>query len=163
MYEIVPCPRGRLAVMPRPRGGNWLKGELASLKTCGVSDLVSMLTPPEEVELDLQIEPQLCADLGLRFHRHPVSDRGIPLQPGFDDFIASLLPNLSQQGFIAIHCRAGIGRSAVAAAALLCRLGLSAQEAMALISSARGFEIPDTEEQQAFILNLDPRKGQSPS
>jgi protein-tyrosine phosphatase len=116
-----------------------------------------MLTPAEEVELDLQNEPQYCADLGLRFHRHPVRDRGIPLQPGFDDFIATLLPNLTQPGFIAIHCRAGIGRSSVMAAAFLCRLGLSSSDALTLISNARGFDVPDTDDQLDFISSLDRR------
>jgi predicted protein tyrosine phosphatase len=155
MYEIIPCPVGRLAIMPRPRGQEWLKGELASLKSRGVTDLVSMLQPAEEIELRLQSEEQFCAELGIRFHGHPVGDRGIPLQPGFDNFIASLLPNLTEPGFIAIHCRAGIGRSTVAAAALLCRLGLSASDAIALISKARGFDVPDTDAQLDFIYRLD--------
>ena len=156
MYEIVPCPQGRLAIMPRPRGNLWLRGELASLKARGVTDLVSMLTPEEEVEVELQSEAQYCAELGLRFHRHPVWDRGIPQQPGFNDFITTLVPVLTQHGFIAIHCRAGIGRSTVAAAALLCRLGVSAAEAVALITEARGFEVPDTDDQLDFIHSLDP-------
>lgn len=156
MYEIAPCPRGRLAIMPRPREGMWLKSELASLKVRGVTDLVSMLTPQEEIEVGLQAEEQLCAELGLRFHRHPVTDRGVPQQPGFDEFIDALLPVLEQGGFIAIHCRAGIGRSTVAAAALLCRLGLSATDAVVLISHARGFEVPDTDDQLDFIHTLDP-------
>lgn len=155
MYEIIPCPVGRLAIMPRPRGGDWLRGELASLQSRGVTDLVSVLQPAEEVELRLQSEEQICAGLGLRFHRHAIKDRGIPLQPGFDDFIASLVPILTHQGFIAIHCRAGIGRSTVAAAALLCRSGLSAEEALTVISHARGWEVPDTEEQLDFIHGLD--------
>lgn len=162
MYEIMPCPQGRLAIMPRPRGSEWLRGELASLQSRGVTDLVSLLTPAEEVELRLQAEEQNCADLGIRFHRHPVNDRGIPLRPDFDNFIASLLPVLTQQGFIAIHCRAGIGRSSVAAAAFLCGLGVSATEAIALISHARGFDVPDTDEQLDFIHNLDQRKSQLP-
>jgi protein-tyrosine phosphatase len=116
-----------------------------------------MLTPVEEAELNLQAEAQFCADLGIRFHRHPIGDRGIPSQPGFDDFITSLLPYLMHHGFIAIHCRAGIGRSSVTAAALLCRLGLSAADAIALISSARGFDVPDTEEQIDFIHSLAQR------
>ena len=154
MYEIIPCPLGRLAIMPRPRGADWLQREITSLKSRGVTDVVSMLTPEEETELDLQLEPQFCAALGLRFHRHPVPDRGLPLQPAFDDFISLLVPILTQGGFIAIHCRAGIGRSAVVAAALLRRLGVSAADAIAMISQARGFEVPDTEEQRAFIMSL---------
>ncbi len=161
LYEIIPCPKGRLAIMPRPRGGAWLERELASLKIFGVTDLVSMLTPSEEAELDLQLESDYCAKLGLRFHRHPVADRGIPMQPEFDRFIATLVPILAQDGFIAIHCRAGIGRSAVAAAALLYELGVSPPDARNLISHARGFEIPDTDEQLDFILNMDRGKGRS--
>jgi protein-tyrosine phosphatase len=143
--------------MPRPRGGDWLRDEIESFKISGVTDLVSMLTFAEETELDLQSEQQYCEELSLRFHRHPITDRGIPIQPDFDEFIDSLLPLLKQGKFIAIHCRAGIGRASVSAAALLCGLGMTASEAMALISRARGFEIPDTEEQRDFIIQFDQR------
>jgi predicted protein tyrosine phosphatase len=158
MYEIIPCPQGRLAIMPRPRGDAWLRAELASLKFRGVTDLVSMLTPAEDAQLGLSSEAQICAELAIRFHRHPVPDHKIPVQPAFDDFITTLLPTLAQNGFIAIHCLAGIGRSTVALAALLCRLGLTAQEAIAAVSQARGFDVPETEEQIDFIFSLDPSK-----
>jgi predicted protein tyrosine phosphatase len=158
MYEITPCPQGRLATMPRPRGGEWLQRELASLANRGVTDLISMLTPDEEVELVLQAEPQICTELGLRFHRFLVRDRGVPEQPEFDHFIAALLPVLTQGGFIAIHCRAGIGRSSVVAAGFLCRLGVSAAPAIESISQARGLEVPDTDAQIDFIYSLENRK-----
>jgi len=159
MYEITPCPQGRLATMPRPRGGEWLKGELASLKKRYVTDVISMLTPEEEEETWLQAEAQTCAEVGMRFHRFLVLDRGVPVQPEFDHFISSLLPVLTeQQGFIAIHCRAGIGRSTVVAAAFLIRLGLSADEALARISLARGFDVPDTDAQLDFIYSLEQRR-----
>ena len=161
MYEIIPCPAGRLATMPRPRKGEWLRGELASLQSRGVTDLVSVLTPPEEVELGLENESQYCAELGIRFHRHPVQDRGLPVQPAFDDFISLLLPILTQNGFIAIHCRAGIGRCSVMAAAFLCRLGLSASDAIDLISTARGFDVPDTDAQENFIRAFDKRNSRA--
>ncbi len=152
MYEITPCPQGRLAIMPRPRGDAWLRGELASLKARGVTDLATMLTPAEEEECGLLAEEQLCAELGIGFHRHPIYDRGVPPEQGFDQFISSLVPILLQQGFLAVHCRAGIGRSGVVTAALLIRLGLSAHDAIMLISNSRGFEIPDTDAQYEFIF-----------
>ncbi len=147
--------------MPRPLGGERLREELAALKALGVSDLVSMLPLLEETELELMAEAEYCVAVGLRFHNHPIPDRSLPLQPDFDRFIDSLVPILSANGFIVIHCRAGIGRSSVVAAALLCRLGLTPAEALRLISRARGFEVPDTEEQRAFILNL-PRPDSPP-
>lgn len=142
--------------MPHPRGGDWLWDELLSLKSIGVTDLVSLLPRSEEAELRLEAEASACAELGLRFHRHPIFDRGLPRQPEFDRFIDSLVPLLIGGGFIAIHCRAGIGRSSITAAALLCRLGMTPREALAMISSARGIEVPDTEEQRAFIFGLSP-------
>jgi protein-tyrosine phosphatase len=162
MYEIIPCPQGRLALMPRPRGGEWLKSELASLKARGVTDVVSLLQPAEEIDLRLQAEEQFCTELDLKFHRHPVKDHALPVQPAFNAFIDSLLPVLKSGGFIAIHCLAGIGRSATTAAALLLRLGLPASEVIMLISNARGFDVPETEEQLKFIHGLDEPSAPSP-
>jgi len=143
--------------MPRPRGGDWLRGEIASLKNSGVTDLVSMLMPTEEAQLDLKSEQLFCEELGLRFHRHPIVDRGIPTQPAFDKLIDSLVPVMEQGGFVAVHCRAGIGRATITAAALLCRLGISPDDAMTLISQARGFDVPDTEKQLDFIVQFGQR------
>lgn len=158
MYEITGCPAGRIATMPRPRGANWLPAELKSLKASGVTDLVTMLTLNEEIELALLFEPQICEDLGIGFHRLAVKDREVPPRTEFDYFISTLLPILHNNGFIAIHCRAGIGRSSVVAAGLLCGLGVPAEQALAMISRARGFDVPDTEAQLNFILGLDPRR-----
>jgi len=155
IYEIESCPKGRLAVMPRPRGGIWLETELKSLKAQGVTDLVSLLTPAEEKELDLSLESAQCDELRLRFYRYPIADRRIPTQPDFVPFIDSLATALTQGDFVAVHCRAGIGRSSVVAAALLCRLGVSASDALDMISAARGFDVPDTDEQEDFILSFD--------
>ena len=155
MYEISHCPAGRLATMPRPRGGEWLVREIASMKASGVTDIVSLLTPPEVVEVGLQLEAQVCAAADIGFHLLPISDRGVPLRATFDAFIDTLLPILQRGGFIAVHCRAGIGRSTVTAAALLVRLGISAHDALTLIANARGLDVPDTEDQLEFILALD--------
>jgi protein-tyrosine phosphatase len=155
LYEITPCPIGRLAVMPRPRGGDWLMPELASLKLRGVTDIVSLLQPAEVGDLGLEPEPDFCETLLMRFHHHPIKDHGLPVQPAFDQFVDSLLPYLGQGGFLAIHCRGGFGRSPVLAAALLCRLGVSAEEAIERISLARGIDVPETEEQIDFIYGLE--------
>ena len=64
MYEITPCPQGRLAICPRPRGGLWLMDEMVSLKRRGVTDVVSLLIPEEETETQLQAEAKFCNDSG---------------------------------------------------------------------------------------------------
>jgi hypothetical protein len=154
LYEIQPCPQGRLATMPRPRGNGWLADEMTSLRLMGVTDLVSMLTPDEEWELELTDEASLAASSGLRFYHHPVPDRGLPEGIEFDFLVGSLARVLRAGGFVAIHCRGGIGRSSVLAAALLVRLGVAPLEALNAISLARGFAVPDTREQRDYILGL---------
>ena len=105
--------------------------------------------------MNLQAEEQICVELGIKFHRHPVIDHALPIQPGFDAFIDSLLPILTSGGFIAVHCFAGIGRSTMTVCALLLRLGVSASEAIALSSHARGFDVPETEAQVEFVHGLE--------
>jgi hypothetical protein len=41
----------RLAIVPRPRGGDWLEDELDQMKRAGVDVLVSMLQVDEAAEL----------------------------------------------------------------------------------------------------------------
>src|SRR5215213_5189870 len=45
--------RGRLAIVLRPRGGDWLDGETRVWRHAGVDVVVSLLEPSEETELDL--------------------------------------------------------------------------------------------------------------
>ena len=48
---------------------------------------------------------------------------------------------------VAIHCRAGIGRSALVAACILVRLGVATTDAFRAIGQARHCPVPDTPEQ----------------
>lgn len=53
MFTIRRRRRGRLSTMARPRGGDWLTGELGDLAIAGVDVVVSLLTDAEAAELDL--------------------------------------------------------------------------------------------------------------
>jgi len=54
----------------------------------------------------------------------------------------------------AIHCRAGIGRSSLMAAAVLISGGAEAAIALSVIEKARGLPIPDTHVQRAWVMAL---------
>ena len=54
---------------------------------------------------------------------------------------------------IGMHCRGSIGRAPLTAACTLIHLGWKAKDALAAIQAARGYPIPDTEEQLRWILN----------
>ena len=70
--------------------------------------------------------------------------------------LATKLANwLADVKSIAIHCRQGIGRAALIAAAVLVHAGIDPQTAIRRISAARGSEIPETVEQKRWIADFE--------
>lgn len=151
----LPPPWGRVSILPRPPGAELLEPAVSALAALGVGTLVSMLPRDEEAWLELEHEAAVCQKLGLRFVSFPVTDHSVP-----DDAAALATQALSLAGEVragrgvAVHCYAGIGRSAVMAASVLRALGLSAEEAFTRLSRARGLLVPDTVEQRAFVEAL---------
>lgn len=145
LYWIADAPCGRLAIMPRPRAGDWLADELTSWQSSGVDVVVSLLDDDEISELGLEHEPTLCDQIGLTFLSYPIADREVPRSvDGFLSFVNQLHQCLCDDRGVAIHCRMGIGRSSLVAASLLVKSGISTVDAFASISRERGFEVPDT-------------------
>ena len=68
----------RLAIMPRPRAGDWLADEIAGWKAEGIDVVVSLLEPDEVAELDLRDVPVLCRSAGIEHVSFPIADRGVP-------------------------------------------------------------------------------------
>jgi protein-tyrosine phosphatase len=142
---------GRLATMACPRGGDWLDDEVEALRAEGVEVLVSALTSSELVELQLSAEPELARQAGLTYISFPTPDRGVPEVAAATDLVGQLEERIAGGEFIVVHCRAGIGRSSLIAAAVLVREGLSPAEAWERISAARGLSVPDTEAQRVWL------------
>ena len=152
LFEIERDGSGRIATMACPRGGDWLADEIEALRAAGVDVLVSALAESELAELRLTAEPELAKQAGLTFVSFPIPDRGVPaVAAPVSDLVGHLEELLSAGQFVVVHCRAGIGRSSLLAAAVLVREGLSPAEAWERISAARGLTVPDTEVQQAWL------------
>jgi protein-tyrosine phosphatase len=155
LFEIERDGPGRLATMAAPRGGNWVAEEMAGLRAQGVDVLVSALTDYELVELRLTDEPELARRAGLTYISFPIPDRDAPAADApVGDLVRHLEEHLVAGRFVVTHCRAGIGRSSLLAAAVLVQDGLSPDEAWERISVARGFEVPDTEVQEAWLASF---------
>lgn len=142
---------GQLFTMAAPRGGDWLREEMQALKFLGVHTVVSMLTATENRELDLTDEAEAALEAGLRFVTMPTPDRETPTRTPTWALARSLVDDLQADHGVAIHCRAGIGRSSLLAAAVLWLEGIPADEAWDRISRARGLPVPDTDAQRQFI------------
>jgi protein-tyrosine phosphatase len=151
IYPIPIVPSGRLAIMPRPRAGEWLEGEIESWRRSGLDVIVSLLEDCEIGELGLQQEQALCERAGLEFIRFPIPDCGVPDSADqFAALIQSLAEQLQNSRGVGIHCRMGIGRSSLVAAHLLAALGVPVESAWESIEKSRGFPVPDTPEQRAW-------------
>lgn len=149
----VPGP-GRLSTMARPRGDDWLEDELTALKDAGVSVLVCALTEGEREELGLADEPRTAAAAGLQFVAIPIPDRTVPELPAVLPTLRQLAAQLREGAHVVTHCRAGIGRSSLLAAALLILNGTDPETAWLRIERARGLAVPDTAEQREWTAGL---------
>jgi protein-tyrosine phosphatase len=145
----------RLAVMARPRAGEWLDDEVAGWRTEGIDIVVSLLDAEEVSELGLQREAGLCEEQTIEFISFPIPDRGVPASLRDTAALARLMTlQLGEGKAVAVHCRAGIGRSSLVAACALVCLGFSPDAAFEMIGKARGVSVPDTEEQRDWVAGF---------
>lgn len=152
VYWVSASWPGRIGIVPRPRGGDWLDEEIQVWAEAGVGMVVSMLTPEEVDELDLGQEMSACERHGIKFRVVPVPDRGVPpSRQEFTRLVQQIEQNLQAGTSIAVHCRQGIGRSAVVVAAVLAYAGEDVDAAFARVTKARGRPVPDTEEQRQWL------------
>lgn len=152
VYWISEPKNVRLALMPRPRSGEWLADEIAGWSRLGVQTVVSLLERHEVSELNLAAEESLCRAANLQFVSHPIPDRGVPSNSaGFARLVAQLEQTLRAGESVAVHCRAGIGRSGLLGACLLSTFGIDPDSAFAILSRARGVNVPDTDAQVTWV------------
>jgi protein-tyrosine phosphatase len=148
----------RLAIAPRPRGGDWLADDVRLLQRAGVDVVVSALTSVEAEELGLLEEGHFCQSTGLEFLSFPIEDRSVPPSLNeFDGLLNSVADYLHKGKAVGVHCRAGIGRSAIIVASTLIRNGLSVDSAFTAIQEARGCSVPDTPEQRQWVERYSSR------
>ena len=155
LYWICEVGTGRLGVMPRPRGGDWLFDEVSSLRELGVDVVISLLEAHEIEELDIGEEENVCKANQIDFISFPIVDRSVPGSVQATKALAdSVLANLRSGMNVAIHCRAGIGRSSLVAASVLKLSGMSVDEAFQMIERSRGCAVPDTSQQREWVARI---------
>ena len=152
VYTIAGPWKGRLSIIPRPRGGEWLQDEMEALREEGIDIIVSLLTTGEVQELELADEAALARTKGLQFLHYPIPDYSVPSSlPETRAFIEKLDEALTRGENVGIHCRQGIGRSATIASLLLLWWKVPPEEALNRVATARGCSVPDTDEQREWI------------
>lgn len=143
---------GRLAILGRPRGADWLEDEVEGWKNGGLDTVVSLLTRAEETELGLSDEGRCVQQCGLRFINFPITDYSVPQsKKDTRQLIEGLRDQLSRGNNVGIHCRGGLGRAPLIAACVLVSSGESAGNAFELVGAARRASVPETAEQKNWV------------
>lgn len=155
IYHIEGPWPGRLAIVPRPRGDEWLEDELRTWKDAGFDIIVSLLSIDEAKELGVTDEANASAKHGLKFLSFPIPDLGVPNSATeAQRFLSRLLDELRAGKSVGIHCRQGIGRSGLIATSLMVLAGIDPFVAFRTVSAARGFEVPETTAQRDWVMEL---------
>jgi protein-tyrosine phosphatase len=150
-------PPAPLAIVLCPPGGRGLREGLLVIKRGGIQTLVSLLGHEEAHLLGLSEEGHLAIQAGMQFISYPIPDKHLPASMiSFRSFIAGLADRVSAGEAVGIHCRGSIGRATVAAACVLIHIGWRPGTALTAISIARGQAVPDTQEQEDWILRYRP-------
>ncbi len=152
----IPGPwRGRLAVLTRPRGGDWIDDEIDGWQRAGLDLVVSLLEKEEAAELELSREGDAAHAKGIQFLMFPIPDRGVPASlPPARSLFRTIADALEQGKNVGVHCRQGIGRSGMVAAGVLVLSGIGVEEAIRTVSVSRGQTIPETPVQLEWLRQL---------
>ena len=154
LYWINQFAGGNLAIMAAPRPAEQIEAIILDWKDEGVDVIVSLLEESEIPGLT-QAERSLCEEVGVEFFSFPVRDKTVPDSADTLAVIARRLADRIVAGkSVAIHCRAGIGRSTTLAACVLILLGVEGDIALDMIAAARGLEVPETEAQRQWVLSF---------
>jgi protein-tyrosine phosphatase len=113
------------------------------------------LEPDEQAELALTGESASSVASGLDFRSFPIPDRSVPnSREEVVQLVDQIVDALHAGKSVALHCRQGIGRSALIAAAALISGGQNAETAIDTIRRSRGLEVPETHAQRQWISDF---------
>ena len=152
-YWVVP---GRLLAGEYPGGGTVAatRERLARLLAAGVDCFIDLTQPDEIAPYDVALPANV------RYHRKSLPDHGIPVEAAQMREILECLEGTLREGRVVyLHCRAGIGRTAMVTGCLLAERGRSGQDALAELNrlwqqcgrAAHWPVVPETAEQSDFV------------
>jgi protein-tyrosine phosphatase len=87
---------------------------ISLLQRAGIDVVVSALTVAENEELGLVEESRCWQSRAIEFLSFPIEDRSVPNSSAeFTELVNSVTDFLRKGKAVAVHCRAGIGRSSM--------------------------------------------------
>ena len=150
---LLPDTGGRIGLSACPGLGGSLARDLASLRDWGARGLLSLIEDHEFALFDIESLPEQVEALGMHWWHLPIRDRETPdehFEACWQQTGPELRRLLGDGQSIALHCRAGLGRTGTIAARLLVEMGSEPDLAIERVRKTRPGSI-ETREQEAFI------------
>ncbi|HSD90542.1 MAG TPA: ATP-binding cassette domain-containing protein [Kofleriaceae bacterium] len=119
---------GRLGGMPRPGVIDRVEHDLAGLQRLGVTILVTL-------EESQTVDPAALASFGIRSIHFPVVDMDVPTVDAAISLTRQLAASMEAGDVVALHCRAGMGRTGTLLACQLIEGGETASAALDAVRS----------------------------
>jgi protein-tyrosine phosphatase len=152
IYRIDAIGEGSLAISAHPASSADADSRIAEIAASGIDRVISLLEPAEAQSLGLQHEGDLVSAQAMDFLSFPIPDMGLPESiDAFAQLSRRLYRQIHAGGHTLIHCRAGVGRSGLLAAAILMHGGRDAHQAFAHVARRRGMPVPETSGQGAWL------------
>lgn len=141
-------------------GGAWNRSldlDLAVINDWGAAAVVTVMEAEEFSLLGVPELPVVMKSQPFRWFHLQVRDSDIPdqrFEQAWPQVKAELVAILHAGGSIVIHCRGGLGRTGMVAALLLVEQGVSPDEAILMVRSARPGAI-ETWQQELYVRDFD--------
>jgi protein-tyrosine phosphatase len=152
VFRIDSIGEGCLAIMAHPASAGSVTSAIDEIAAAGFDQVVSLLEPAEAEALGLAREAELVAARSMKYVSFAIPDMGLPASS--EDFAClaqALFTQIAAGSNTLVHCRGGIGRSGLLAAAVLMQGGTDLQAAFSRGSLMRGRRVPETPQQGAWL------------
>lgn len=150
LFSVQRAAPGTLSTMAAPpRQG--LEAVVRELAGAGTDVLVCLLGRWEQRRLGLGAEPDAARAAGLDYRAFPIRDFSVPDAAALTVLVRELAGELASGRHVVVHCRGGVGRSSLVAAAVLVHEGATPDDAWAQVAAARGGAVPETRGQGRFL------------
>jgi protein-tyrosine phosphatase len=152
VFRVDSIGGGCLAIMAHPASAGSVATTIDEIAAAGFHQVVSLLEPAEADALGLAREAELVAAKSMKFVSFAIPDMGLPAcSADFAQLAQLLFTQIDGGTNTLIHCRGGIGRSGLLAAAVLLHGGKDVRAAFAQVSLVRGRRVPETAQQGAWL------------
>lgn len=151
---------------PAGAGEQATRERLERLRAAGIRSIVDLTEPGEVAGYDDALP------LGTEYWRKPIEDHGVPQRrEHMFEILDCVHEALGAGKPCYVHCRAGVGRTAMVIGCLLVERGLTGEQALRELArlwpqsgrSQNWPSIPETDAQRAYVRNWTPRSDAAPS